>query len=243
MKKVAIVKDALRNMPHLIILEEDQQIKSIPVTEFGKKIAEQSIINSSINTKSIPDGFLLTKFNSVTPEIESFIKNGNFEQNIDIYEKAIKSKTIKIKSIRVKNMQKVAIIGIAEKSLSSFKTIKEKESIIDFKTRLFLNNIKTSSIISLVKSGKIALDKEAMEVKFKKSLPLSELTAELVQEQIPHGVRRRAFNLQEKELEAASSKRLSRRAKSLSAEFSRTEVSGVAQRIYKSPLSRLRQHG
>jgi hypothetical protein len=243
MKKVAIVKDALRNMPHLIILEEDQQIKSIPVTEFGKKIAEQSIINSSINTKSIPDGFLLTTFKVITPEIELFIKNGNFEQNTDVYENAIKSTNVKIKSTRVKNMQQVAIIGIAEKSLSSFKTIKEKESIIDFKTRLFLNNIKTSSIISLVKSGKIALDKEAMEVKFKKSLPLSELTAELVQEQIPNGVRRRAFYREEKELEVASSKRLSRRAKSLSAEFSKTEVSGVAQRIYKSPLSRLRQYG
>lgn len=248
MKKAAIIKDAIRNMPHVIVLEENNQLKAFPITEFGKKIAEESISSSSINTKSLPEGFFSTGLKSITPEIEALINPQ--EENFVIEQKSAQSSQRivkydkKIFSERVKNLHKVASVGIAGKGLAFYGNKRDKETIVNFKAKNFYNKITVSSLISPIKSGRVGLDRKSMEVTFKKSIPLSEVTAEIISYEIPEGVLRRAFvqnNLQE---EKGISRRIARRVKSLNIDNRAKGFSkNTSHRIYSSSFVRLKRHG
>jgi uncharacterized protein YkvS len=247
MKTVAIVKDALRNMPHLIVVDEESGLKTIAITEFGKQIAAQSVSGSFFNTKSLPDGFISTGFKEITPEIKSIIQKNITSMTFDEKQEAlagIKQKSNKkILIERIKNLQKFASIDISEKSLINFKNTKDKETITNFKAKMFSNSLKTSSIIGLIKSGRIGFDQSLMEITSHKSFPLSETTVDLAKQQIPSGVCRRVFSLETEAAMSKKSKRIQRRAKILIGDSVKHEPKTTGQRIKIAPLSRLKTHG
>lgn len=246
MKKAAIIKDSFRNMPHLVVFGDEKEFKSIAITEFGKQIAEQAISGSFLNTKSLPDGFVSTGFKNISPEMQSFIEKniaGISEENNDqVYMKVLAGKKLNPSPTRVVNPQKVAIYGMSEKSMASFSLGKDKENIVDFKAKMFCNKIKTSSIIGSIKSGRIGMDCKNMEVTSRDSIPLSELTADLVKSYIAQGLLRRTFSPHVKGLKIEKSRRVERRVKSLNAGRIPHPPTATVQRIYVSPLSRLKNH-
>ena len=54
MKRISIIKDALRNMPHAIAIDDDSKFIVKSLTEFGNSLIDGVVSRESYATKSLP---------------------------------------------------------------------------------------------------------------------------------------------------------------------------------------------
>jgi hypothetical protein len=243
MKKISIIKDAIRNMPHVIIVNEDESFESFPITEFGKTIEKEAISNGVVNTKRLPDGFASTSFKQITPQIEAVLGD-RFATNIDkkIHQEtaSVLEKTLDRKFLlREKSLPKVRIFGIADRKISAFKNAKNRDALIDYKARRFASGAVKSSILSSIKSGRMQFDSKKNVLVSRKSNAFSSIAVDAANEKAGYGQIRRMLMKSDSSLTQDIARRTARRAKTLSSiEKAETKISGT-NRIFVSSKARL----
>jgi hypothetical protein len=243
MKHVSIIKDAIRNMPHVIVVKENEEFKSFPITEFGKKIEEDAISDGVVNTKRLPDGFTSTAFKQATPQIEEFLSGkfaSNTEEKITQESVSVLKQTLDKKFLlREKSLPKIRIFGIADRKISSFKNVKNRDALIDYKARRFVSGAVKSSVLSSIKSGKMQFDSKKNVLVGRKSSVFSNIAIDAANEKAGHGQIRRMLMKTDSSVTQDIARRTARRAKILSGiEENKTKISGT-NRIFVSSKARL----
>lgn len=243
MKQISIIKDAIRNMPHVIIVNNEKSIQSFPVTEFGKKIEKEAIRNGVVNSSLIPDGFTATKFKQINPQIESLLSErfgemfsgSDLSKDVSILEKSLNKHFI----LREKSLPSVRIYGVADRAISSVRSKINKSSLIDYKARRFVMNSLRSSMISSIKTGGIRFDSQNNVLVGAKSNIFGDIAVDAAVEKVGAGSIRRMLNIQDREDISTKNRRVKRRAAALSSVESESQsVTGI-QRMSVSSKSRL----
>lgn len=243
MKQVSIIKDAIRNMPHVIIVDTEKSIKSFPVTEFGKKIEKEAIRNGIVNSALLPDGFTTTKFKQINAQIELLLSekftgvftDSDMTKDFSILEKSLNKHFI----LREKSLPRVCIYGIADRALSSVRSRPNKNSLVDYKARRFVLNSLRSSVISSIKTGGIKFNSYNNVLVGAKSNIFGDIAVDAAIEKVGAGSIRRMLNNQEDNDISVKNRRVKRRAAALSYSDTEGQVVVGTQRMSISSKSRL----
>jgi len=244
MKHVSIIKDVFGNTPHAILIKEDSSLNVEGITEFGKSIATDMSRFGSIDTKQIPEGFMLTPFREVNPQMEEML-NSSFG---DVYEKTIKQ----IGSTKTTEQSPMLHVGRnllgTKKNIPSssapmniFKNSEDKSNIVNYKAKKFNLASKTSTAIAAIDGINIGFNKSSNVFTHRKNDALSQYTVEKLMLSVGKGSMRRFLNNSSKLEEKSSSRRVERRVKSI-AETETKEDIDMSEKIKMSIQSRLQKN-
>lgn len=161
--KISIVKDVFRNIPHVIAVLNNEQVKIKALTEYGQQIIKEN--NGEYESWGTPDGFVKTEFKHLTPQMEE-IFNAAFSDigwtNAKINEitnKAISHQKIKSFLDRTSNQtSNNQFRNPSGSSLRKFQDKLNKITIVNYKAKTFKDNTTISELVGKIKSHELAFD-------------------------------------------------------------------------------------
>lgn len=245
MRRVAIIKDLFRNVPHVVISENNGAIEAKGLTEYGNQIIATSNISSHIEQIALPEGFVCTGFKTITPVMEKMLSNAD---NNSIEVKSLSghapstsrpslARTLLDRRINQKDVNTVVSAGI---SINRFSSIAAKMNAIDYKARQFQITSKFSAIVTPIKSGKFGFDTEKSSFVSRKDNPLSIFAIEVAEKAMPESVMARFLADDGKRGKTKRNRRANRRAMNLSPVVDGIKKPSGNKRITLAIKSRLR---
>lgn len=244
MKHVSIIKDIFGNTPHAILIKEDNSLHVEGITEFGKSIASDMSRFGTMDTKQIPDGFMLTPFREVTPQMEDML-NSSFG---DVYEKTIKQigSTTTIQQSPMLHMGRSLMntqksIPSSSIPMTVFKNHEDKSNIVNYKAKKFNLASKTSTAMASIDGVNIGFNKKDNVFTLRKNDAFSQYLVEKLILSVGKSSIRRFLNSGEKLDEKSASRRVERRVKSI-VEIETKEDIDMSEKIKMSIQSRFQKH-
>jgi len=166
-KRVSIIKDVFTNTPHVLAVENSEQLVSVKaLTEYGQSIIDEGFSAQQYNSWKLPDGFTKTEFKELTPDMQK-IFDASFENakwtNVkanELITKAISHQKYKsfVNRTTSKQEHKSNFKNPSNDSLRKFRNKINKITILNYKAQLFKDNSKTSSLVDKIKSNELAFD-------------------------------------------------------------------------------------
>jgi len=202
MKKYAIIKDSVRDIPLAVAIKEDETTSVHGINEYGKSVAQYVINNGSLEGKFLPDGVEITEFKSISANaisiFETYINKSIIETpNISsIIEPVIKTAFDKKSALKTFKERKVFATNNKEK-VQSGKEIRKffdsstKANIITFKAKTFKSRIKKSSIITPVIAYGFGFDSSRNLIIQKKSKRITDHSINKINNFVGEGSMRR----------------------------------------------------
>lgn len=214
--KIGFIKDVFGGMPHVMATSNNEKIQVKAITEYGKSIVFDFNFDAYNIKSTMPDGFIFT----------------GFFENSEMVEHEPASKAVEKKSYRyvatVKNNRGSNRDPIENTPIRAFSSVVNKLNAISFKTSNFKNLKKKSEFKRRIKSGKVFFDEKSRALKSHPKAQFGQIETELIYGQFGQGFIRRTAK--RKTADISSSRRLSRRAKTLE-NITRESMAGKKESI------------
>lgn len=202
MKKYAIIKDSVRNIPLVVAVKENEAISVYGINEYGKSVAQHIINNGSLESKFLPDGVEATEFKSISENAvsifetyinKSIIESSNIDSIIEpaiktVFDKKLTAKTFKERKIFTTDKKEKAESG---KEIRKFFDPSTKANIVTFKAKTFKSRVKKSSIITPVIAYGIGFDLSKNSIIQKKSKRITDHSINKINDFVGEGSMRR----------------------------------------------------
>lgn len=248
--RVSIIKDAIRNEPHVLALATESGISVKAVTEFGKSLIEKvSFTNDKHGVplavdSGLPAGFEATAFKDISPAVKTIVEEafGNeLIKNIKrVDELKIAKKTFLGRSSSEKN-RKSGFRVPSGRALNKFKSSSEKINILDFKARLFKTTAKKSEIVKTLETNNIKFNHRTNTLISRSESPMSDFIKTKVIDHVGSGNLRRFFKPQEEIGQiSASTGRAERRAAAIIAAMDQVDENNEHKSAHEKVISAIR---
>jgi hypothetical protein len=187
-KRISIIKDALRNMPHAIAIDDDSKFIVKSLTEFGNSLIDGVVSRESYATKSLPAGFVATDFKEINSSVQRIVDGINF----DSPEVIVPSTPIVTSQKKILNASRFpsetktnGFRSPSSRGIDKFKSPIEKINIVDFKARLFSSSSRRSEVFSSIKNNqKIGFDKKSGQLISREANSLASIAINRIVERI-----------------------------------------------------------
>lgn len=232
--KVSIIKDAIRNEPHVLALATDSGISIKAVTEFGKSLVERVSFASDrlgaplVVESNLPAGFEATAFKEISPAVKLIVEEAFGDELTKSIKRVdqlkISKKTFLARNNYVAN-RKSGFRAPSGRALNKFGSSNEKMNILDFKAKLFKTTTRKSEIVKTLEKNNIKFDFRTNTLVSRSENSISDFIKTKIIDHVGGGNLRRFFTPQEKINQvSASTGRAERRAAAIIASMAEEGV-------------------
>ena len=221
-KQIAIIKDAVRNSPHVMIVKDGDSTICKSLTTYGESLLSSCYRDGEIIEQFLPAGFVSTGFHQLTPALEqvSGIKfNGN-TKSLDDHElrapdnfySGQRLRDRKVLKSTMKNPPKMSVVDI---KINRYRFSDTKTSAVAFKAAMFKKRIKQKKMLTEMKQKSMSFNPRNNTIVASKSLDgLNAVVSNFIS-QWGTGTIRRAMKQKTLNKSASTSRRAARRAEVL----------------------------